>query len=126
MYLRKPPILLGILDSSELITIAKHFQQRAKLELQKMLNTATRNLPNIKVGDFVLFWRDNARWLVPAEVTEISDSVLTILHNGRTKTSSLNRVLLVMHPLPLSLSDGEYNENLYCVVILSVALFWSS
>ena len=61
MYSRKPFFLSNVIDKSSVVTIEQFIQQRSKLIIQKMLNSAVRKLPDIRVSDFVLFWRDNSR-----------------------------------------------------------------
>ncbi len=61
----------------------------------------------MKIGDYVYFWRDKSRWLGPARVVEISDHVVTLVHDEQTKTSSLNRVQQTFPPLEDIVLDDE-------------------
>ena len=112
MYVRKPPILNSLKYESPVITIEQHVQQRSKLRLQKMLNSAVHRLPDIRSDDFVLFWRDGSRWLSPAIVVPVDVNFVTINHDGILRTSSLTRVMRVQPPLPQTLSEDELDDEL--------------
>ncbi len=65
------------------------------------------------MGDFVYFSRDNTRWPGPARVVGISDHILTLVHDEKTVTSSLNRVRITQPPLEDLLDDDDDNHRGY-------------
>lgn len=111
MYGKAPRILDGY-DNHERMpaTIEEHAQETANRRLKRMLQANIRDMPNIKVGDIVHFWRDNAKWIGPAKVVEIDKTSVTVEHNNQLKTSSLNRVRKWM-PMPYSLDEDDNEET---------------
>ena len=55
------------------------------------------------------FWRDKKRWQGPAKVVKVEGNIVTLTHDERTKTSSLNRVRKTQPPLEL-LDEIEAEE----------------
>lgn len=53
-------------------------------------NICDPDIPNI--GDEVCFWRDDKGWLGPGPATKVDSYGIEVMHNGRTKSSSFNRV----------------------------------
>ncbi len=100
LYGRKPRLL----DSSSQphsppVTISEHVKAVANQRINRMLRSNIRRTDPVKVGDYVYYWRDNVRWLGPARVVDVSDHIVTVIHDEKVKTSSLNRVQKTRPPL---------------------------
>ncbi len=55
-----------------------------------MLRINVRTQEDIKIGDMIYIWRDNIGWIGPARVEERDATTVTVNHNDRLKTSSIN------------------------------------
>jgi len=75
-----------------------------------MMRSRTPRSSNISPGDFVHFWRDDFRWIGPAKVTKIMGTVVTLVHNERTKTSDLSRIRKTAPSLELFDEFGEPSQ----------------
>ena len=64
-----------------------------------MLRKSVRFSSDIKPVDFVFFWRDTHRRIGSAKVIRIDGNIVTLIHDGCTKNSSLNRVCKTEPPI---------------------------
>ena len=62
-----------------------------------MLRTQVCKQQEINVGDTVAIWRDASGWLATARVTKITPYYYEVIHNGRVKTSGINRTKLIIN-----------------------------
>ncbi len=100
LYSRRPRVMNGVeVRSSPAITIEEHVKDVAKRGLQRMQTENTRDTPKVQKGDWVYFWRDLHRWIGPARVVGVQDSVITLVHDELTKNSSLNYVQKTVPPV---------------------------
>jgi len=107
-YGQRPRILQEFdVVNSKAVTVDEHVQNVSRTRLNRMVNSKPRSLPEINVGDFVYFWREKRRWLGPARVVKVTDNVVTIVHDERTMTSSLNRVQKTIPPAFQPESEDE-------------------
>eukprot|EP00171_Calliarthron_tuberculosum_P018277 IDg18277t1 len=94
MYGKKPRIYDKYDDiNASPITIEQNNRRTAQKRMNEMLRSNVRSYDDIKIGDHVYYWRDQHRWIGPALVVERNDTTVTVMHNKKLKTSSLNRVL---------------------------------
>lgn len=80
------------------VSVAEHIEKKTNDRLNKMVNTKPRSKTEIKVGDFVYYWRDNRRWLGPGRVIDVGTNVVTIVHDEKTLSSSFNRIQKTIPP----------------------------
>ena len=110
LYGRKPRIMGEIeLLSNSPVSIWEHVQDVSKRRINSMLRKNIRYTQKISPGDFVYFWRDGKRWVGPGQVIRVEGNIVTLTHDERTKTSSLNRVRKTEPPLEL-LDEIELRE----------------
>lgn len=88
-----------------------------------MFRTNVRDPPVSEVYDEVFYWRDGYGWLVPATIQEVDAHGDKLLHNGRIKTSSMNRLRClrisstpspaVSDAIPLHPTVSDYEDDVY-------------
>lgn len=105
MYGMKPR-LLPVQDG--IVAPAVCNRNTANQRMNRILRSKSRVVKDsIKPGDYVYYWRDNVRWLGPGKVISVLDGIVTIVHDERAKTSSLNRVKKTMPPVETLDTDDE-------------------
>eukprot|EP00171_Calliarthron_tuberculosum_P022319 IDg22319t1 len=107
LYGNAPIIMNGYKPSSDPISNKEQAIHTTKQRLNKMLRTKTRIDNNLKIGDYAYFWRDQARWLGPSRVINIQNGIVTLVHDERTKTSSMNRVRKTQPPIEEIMHEEE-------------------
>lgn len=96
LYGRRPRILPALDEAlPPPISVAEHAQNVARRRIQKMLRTPIHKTDDISIGDTVAIWRDASGWLAPARVTRVMPYYYEVIHNGRVKTSGINRTRLI-------------------------------
>ena len=110
LYAHKPPIMGGIEDSTPVVSLDQHVEQRSRSRLHKMTRLGTRHQSCISIGDYVFFWREKSKWLGPSKVIRIDDNVVTVLNNGLPRSTSLNRVMPTQKP-NAALIECMMNDN---------------
>lgn len=60
-----------------------------------MLRSIVYPHDDIKLGDTVTIWRDGSGCLYPTCVTKVTPCYYEVVHNGRLKSSGLNRTRLL-------------------------------
>jgi len=110
LYGQHPRIMADI-DVSKLdtVTLEAHVESVAKSKLMKMIDTKPVSAPDIKVGDYVNFWRDRERWIGPAQVVEVGDNIVKFVYGEKTMTSSFNRVQKTEEPV-IPDADDDYDD----------------
>jgi len=111
LYSRKPRIMAeysASLDSTA--TIEDHQAHQARNRLYKMMNRKVRFKEDIVPGDTVFFWRDKDKWVGPAPVVQVQDTVVTVSHNGKLKTSGISKV--IKHKPTESIHDDDTTEEI--------------
>ncbi len=82
LYGHKPRLMDSALQPhSPPVSISEHVKKVASQRINRMLRSNIRRTDPVKVGDYVYYWRDNARWLGPARVVDISDHIVTVIHD---------------------------------------------
>ena len=100
LFQRKPRIIGGLEHISDApVSISEHIRDVTNRRLSTMPRKQVRFSPEVRPGDYVLFWRDGKRWQGPAKVIKIEGNVVTLVHDERTKTSSLSRVRKPQPPI---------------------------
>ena len=100
LYQRKPRTIGELeLISDTPVSISEHIRDATNRRLSTMIRKQARFSPKIKPGDYVFFWRDGKRWMGPGKVVKIEGNLVTLVHDERTKTSSLNRVRKTQPPI---------------------------
>ena len=99
LYGRKPPILREYYQSGKIINLDEQNSHKARQRIFRMVNSKTLKYPNLKIGDYVYFWRDNSGWIGPGKIVESSENNVKILHNSKLKTSSWNKVQKTLPPI---------------------------
>lgn len=96
LYQRRPPIIPE-LDANlpPSVSVHDHVQQLDRRRLLKMLRSRTYEPENFQVDDRVAIYRDGSGWLRPARVVEVTPHYVIVKHNGRRKSSGLNRTRLL-------------------------------
>ena len=74
------------------VTIEEHVKDK------NMLRSKARNINHIKLGDYVMYYRDIQKWVGPAKVVKIYGPLLYLIHNEQTVTASFNRSCLTNYP----------------------------
>ncbi len=99
LYGRRPR-LIPLIDSrlAKPISIEQHAEDVARRRVRKMLRAPIYKVDKIDVGDTVAIWRDGSGWLFPARVTRVTPYYYEVVHNGRLKTSGINRTRLIPTP----------------------------
>ena len=98
LYSRRPPLLPALRDHlPPPMSIEENSKNVARRRVNKMLRTQVRKQQEINVGDTVAIWRDASGWIAPARVTKITPYYYEVTHNGRVKTSGINRTKLIIN-----------------------------
>lgn len=96
LYGRNPRLTSQIDDNlPPPITVKENARQVAHRRVKKMLRSSIQKYDNITVGNTVAIWRDGSGWLFPARVTKVTPYYYEVVHNGRLKTSGINRTRLI-------------------------------
>ena len=102
----------------------------ARKRINKMLRTLIYKSDKIDVGEIVATWRDASGWLVRARVSIVPPDYFELVHNGRLRTSSVNRTRLITrcytkstprstylqredHTMPINSEEHDYFTDQY-------------
>eukprot|EP00171_Calliarthron_tuberculosum_P014136 IDg14136t1 len=107
LYEHKPRILDEHASNQTPVSVEQQNSHTARQRIHKMMRTNVRTPMNLKRGEYVYFWRDGHRWIGPARVTQVVDGIVTMIHDGRHKTSSINRVQRTATPTNEPESEDE-------------------
>lgn len=107
LYNAHPRIMDGHEPIKDPATVEQQAEHTTRQRLTKMMRVNIRPETNIKVGDYVMYWRDSHRWLGPACVISIENDIITLIDGENTKTSSINRVQKTLAPLNDSIEQDD-------------------
>ena len=79
-------------ESSKIPSIPEYNAHICRARVNTMLRSQVREVQPLDIGESVYFWRDSDGWLGPATIITITDYNIELMHNGKIKTSSPNRV----------------------------------
>eukprot|EP00171_Calliarthron_tuberculosum_P004551 IDg4551t1 len=110
LYGRQPRVMDSYQNNRAPVTVSDQARHATRQRIDHMMRSNVRKLPLIRLGDYVLYWRDGRRWIGPAKVLKIENGVVSLLHGESTKTSSLNRVIKVQAPTTELNISSEYDD----------------
>eukprot|EP00171_Calliarthron_tuberculosum_P023073 IDg23073t1 len=109
LYEKKPRVLPQYIQGRKITSVSDQAEHASNQRLNRLLRENIRSVPQFNLGDFVFYWRDKKRWIGPARVIKIEDSVVTLVHGERTVTSSLNKIMKTVPPIQLDF--GEISDT---------------